>query len=645
MGQRTRRRRLLAATTAVLAVGALALAPSAFAQTASSDDGTLQIREVDARDAAATAATFGWSGDPAAVEGLTVEDDGDEVASEPATRLDQQVAMVLSVDTSQAMNGAALVEAKAALAQMVENRPENSVVALVSFAEQPVVEQDFTNDDARLLAAIDALAASGPTALWNGVGTAAQLFDGAPIGAEHDMVLISGGADQGSTTTPSRARGEVDDADASVYAVGVGAADVGALQALVASAGGVFTASDPDDIADALVTANALLAQQYQVVWNRGEEPSNAADLTLQIGETSAEASFIDGGVMAGAQLTPREAAEPSGYTTLQTEPFKLLAVVGVLLAVTLGFYALVTAVAKDPSGLETVLSPYGEGYVPGGSADVDDEDTSLAKSAILQRAVDLTEQIAEKQGFLATAETQLERANLPLRAAEAMFFYAAFVLITFLLVSMLVGVFVGAIVAVATALLGPAIVNFLAKRRRKQFVGQLPDMLALLSGTLRAGYSLMQGVEAVAQEVDEPMGFELRRVCTEARLGRPLEEALDASAERLQIPDYSWAIMAIRIQREVGGNLAELLMTVGDTMTQRERLRRDVAALTAEGKMSAIVLGVLPPALAAVMWVVNPTYIGVLFSTTAGNFMLGFATVLALFGFWWMKKTIEIEI
>jgi tight adherence protein B len=427
--------------------------------------------------------------------------------------------------------------------------------------------------------------------------------------------------------------------------VGVGAADVGALQALVASAGGVFTASDPDDIADALVTANALLAQQYQVVWNRGEEPSNAADLTLQIGETSAEASFIDGGVMAGAQLTPREAAEPSGYTTLQTEPFKLLAVVGVLLAVTLGFYALVTAVAKDPSGLETVLSPYGEGYVPGGSADVDDEDTSLAKSAILQRAVDLTEQIAEKQGFLATAETQLERANLPLRAAEAMFFYAAFVLITFLLVSMLVGVFVGAIVAVATALLGPAIVNFLAKRRRKQFVGQLPDMLALLSGTLRAGYSLMQGVEAVAQEVDEPMGFELRRVCTEARLGRPLEEALDASAERLQIPDYSWAIMAIRIQREVGGNLAELLMTVGDTMTQRERLRRDVAALTAEGKMSAIVLGVLPPALAAVMWVVNPTYIGVLFSTTAGNFMLGFATVLALFGFWWMKKTIEIEI
>ena len=87
-------------------------------------------------------------------------------------------------------------------------------------------------------------------------------------------------------------------------------------------------------------------------------------------------------------------------------------------------------------------------------------------------------------------------------------------------------------------------------------------------------------------------MGQELRRVVTEARLGRPLEEALDGVAERMDSPDFSWTVMAIRIQREVGGNLSELLLTVADTMTQRERLRRDVAALTAEGRISAIVLG-----------------------------------------------------
>ena len=91
-------------------------------------------------------------------------------------------------------------------------------------------------------------------------------------------------------------------------------------------------------------------------------------------------------------------------------------------------------------------------------------------------------------------------------------------------------------------------------------------------------------------------MGRELRRVVTENRLGRPLEEALDAVAERMDSDDFAWAVMAIRIQREVGGNLAELLLTVADTMTQRERLRRDVATLTAEGKISAMVLGAAAP-------------------------------------------------
>jgi len=109
--------------------------------------------------------------------------------------------------------------------------------------------------------------------------------------------------------------------------------------------------------------------------------------------------------------------------------------------------------------------------------------------------------------------------------------------------------------------------------------------------------------------------------------------------------PDFSWAVMAIRIQREVGGNLSELLLTVADTMVQRERLRRDVAALTAEGKISAIVLGILPVGIGGAMYVINPGYINVLFTERLGNFMLGGAVLLASGGFFWMKKTIEIEV
>ena len=140
-------------------------------------------------------------------------------------------------------------------------------------------------------------------------------------------------------------------------------------------------------------------------------------------------------------------------------------------------------------------------------------------------------------------------------------------------------------------------------------------------------------------------MGRELRRVTVESRLGRPLEEALDDAAERLDSTDFSWTVMAIRIQREVGGNLSELLQTVATTMTDRTRLKREIDALTAEGKISAIVLGLLPVGLGGAIFVLNRAYITVLFTELVGQVMLVGATVMALLGFAWMKKIIKIRI
>jgi tight adherence protein B len=140
-------------------------------------------------------------------------------------------------------------------------------------------------------------------------------------------------------------------------------------------------------------------------------------------------------------------------------------------------------------------------------------------------------------------------------------------------------------------------------------------------------------------------MGHELRRVITEARLGREVEDSMEAVAERMASPDFAWAVMAIRIQREVGGNLSELLLTVADTMVHRERLRRDIAGLTAEGRISAIILGLLPIGLGAFMWLSNPEYMAPLGSTTMGHVLLGVATVSGLLGFAWMKKIINIKI
>jgi len=326
-------------------------------------------------------------------------------------------------------------------------------------------------------------------------------------------------------------------------------------------------------------------------------------------------------------------------------------------LAVGLGLLALAAVAAvfsigssffSNEGNLGRALRPYAEGYVADPDADDggDGKGQQLAQTPLLQRAVEATGSFAERQGFLTKIEGLLERANLPLRPAEALFFYAAGVVLVALLLVAIAGNPLAALIGVVVvALVPPTILSYLANRRRKQFESLLPDTLQLLASTLRAGYSRMQGVEAVSQEVSEPMGRELRRVVTEARLGRPLEEALDGIASRMQSGDFAWATMAIRIQREVGGNLAELLVTVADTMTERERLRRDVNALTAEGKISAIVLGLLPIALGFFIYTLNPEYMDPLFDTGIGKALMGGAVLLAFFGFWWMKKTIEIDI
>ena len=152
--------------------------------------------------------------------------------------------------------------------------------------------------------------------------------------------------------------------------------------------------------------------------------------------------------------------------------------------------------------------------------------------------------------------------------------------------------------------------------------------------------------------EVDKPhalvrlrqLGKELGIVLAETRLGRSLEDALQDAGERMGSPDFDWAILAINIQREVGGNLAELLSTVADTMIARGRLRREVKALTAEGRMTAIILGLLPIVIGMALYVLNPDYMQIMFTRSIGKIVLAGSTLWAVLGFFWMKKIITVD-
>ena len=317
------------------------------------------------------------------------------------------------------------------------------------------------------------------------------------------------------------------------------------------------------------------------------------------------------------------------------------------LIAAGLLAYGIILIVVRERSSLESALQPYaGDAEEDEAAIPFESGPSSFAEGALLQRAVAMTGRFAEERGLLARVESMLEQADLPLRAAEAIFFYLAAVVVLTLLGAIITrSIFGTAAVLIITALVPVATLQLLSGQRKRKFTAQLPDMLQLMAGTMRAGYSLMQGVEAVSQEVDDPMGRELRRVLAEARLGRVLEDALEDMAERLSSPDFAWAVMAIRIQREVGGNLAELLSTVAETMIARERLRREVRALTAAGRISAIILGLLPVGLGLVMYSINRSYMDVLFHDGFGQVLLIGAAILAGVGFYWMKKTIEIDI
>jgi tight adherence protein B len=166
-----------------------------------------------------------------------------------------------------------------------------------------------------------------------------------------------------------------------------------------------------------------------------------------------------------------------------------------------------------------------------------------------------------------------------------------------------------------------------------------------LISTSLRAGYSLLQAVEAVATEAPNPTAREFGRAIAEARLGRPVVQALQGISTRTQSQDFEWAVMAIEIQREVGGNLAEVLQTVAETMRQRNRLKGEIRALTAEGRISAIVLASLPFVMAFFLYTSNKPYIMLLFTNTFGIIAAIVGLVLMIAGIIWLRRIVNIEV
>jgi tight adherence protein B len=221
------------------------------------------------------------------------------------------------------------------------------------------------------------------------------------------------------------------------------------------------------------------------------------------------------------------------------------------------------------------------------------------------------------------------------------------------IIVSSLVGVAVGLLLhGVLLAVLLAAVVPLGARimlglritRRQKQFAEQLDDVLQLMASNLRAGHSLPQALASVAKEAESPTSDEFVRIINETRVGRDLGVALDVTAERMASDDFSWITQAIAINREVGGNLAEVLDGVADTIRQRNDIRRQVATLSAEGRLSALILMALPFGLAAFLLVTNPSYLAPFTESLLGYGLMIMGVLMLSVGGLWLRKTVEIK-
>lgn len=188
------------------------------------------------------------------------------------------------------------------------------------------------------------------------------------------------------------------------------------------------------------------------------------------------------------------------------------------------------------------------------------------------------------------------------------------------------------------------AYISIRTSRRRTAFALQLDESAQMLAGSLRAGYSFTQAMAMVGREAASPTAEEFARISNELRVGRPMSEAMEHAAHRMRSEDFSWIAQAVAINREVGGNLAEVLEGVSHTIRERAQLRRQVAALSAEGRLSAIVLVALPFVIVALLLVVNPGYLQLLWTNPIGWLMLALAVILLAIGSFWLYKTVQIE-
>ncbi|WP_435743983.1 type II secretion system F family protein [Nocardioides sp. SYSU DS0663] len=628
---------LLALGAALLAV----LAPTA----ASAADGS--VAHVETTEEGLQVLVSVPAGADVDLDGVTVTIAGREApatAVPAGTSTAVQRTAVLAIDTSNSMRGDRFGSAKMAALTFARTLPEDVELGIVTFDSDVEEALAPTTDRGAARDVIRSLELSRRTRLYDGVLAAVDM---AGAEGQRTLLVLSDGADT-SGTPLEEVTAAVADSGVLLDVVALEQREeaLASLGELAGAASGRVVEASRTALAETFSAEADALARQVAV--------STSVPDGVTTTEASVEVTLPTGaGPVVARAFTTVQDSVPSAPTAAPAvvdnagwvpPDWVMYAGVGTLgLGLLAGAVLLVPAPAGRPDPLER-LAEYTARSKAGGAPAGPKVDTDQALTHAKDAAANV---LRRNKSVDARITHRLEAAGSELKSAEWLLVHAA-ILVAAGLVGLLLGggnLVIG-LLFTALGAVGPWVYLGLRRsRRRKKFNALLPDTLQLMSGSLAAGLSLAQSVDTIVREGSDPVSTEFKRVLVETRLGIPLEDALEGVAERFDSKDFEWVVMAIKIQRQVGGNLGELLDTVGATMREREYLRRQVAALAAEGKLSAWVLGGLPPLFMLYLFFTQRDYVIVMFTEPLGILMLIGAGVILSVGVFWMSKLVKVEV
>jgi tight adherence protein B len=570
-------------------------------------------------------------------DAFSVVENGEEIEPDVVRLRSNGLNVVVAIDVSTSMKGGdAIGQAKAAVGELLATLPEGVPVSIVTFGDAAIVQSGFTVDREATMASVNQVIAAGGTALYDGINLGLQQLENQ--GGTGALIVLADGDDSASAatiedTTDALATSSV---RASFVALETESFRPDAIEAIAGAANGsVLSIDGASQFTDALRDVALGLGNLYEIRW-RSASSGDSADLEIALASDPSQAVSTNFAHDAVTSFVPDIALDTRTVASPGILGASWLPIVAAL-CVTVGAAVLFMMSRNTEAAAERRQE-----RIAGKQEKVARRKNALTD--VQGRLNDFSAQMLQANDRGRSLDDRLDRAGLAVRSNEFVVFCVGLLVASLLFGVVMFGIPYFLLGALLPAVGIPLFLRIATNRRRKKFVNQLGDTLQLIHGSLTAGYGLGQTLDSVAREAESPTSDEFSRVVMETRLGRSLEDALDAMSKRIQAPDFDWVVDAIKIQSSVGGNLSEIIEQVGDTIRVRVRIKRQVDALTAEGKISALVLFVLPFGLMGFIGATNPSYLAPLFSGGVGYVMIGTALTMLSIGGLWLKKLVSPE-